>query len=60
MLLTEGWDCPSGRSSHEERGLKLRVDGQAVLAAGRSSHEERGLKYHNGKFRQLAAKSLLA
>ena len=33
------------RSSHEERGLKLRLELADSLDLGRSSHEERGLKF---------------
>ena len=33
------------RSSHEERGLKLKMDVSKYFYRSRSSHEERGLKY---------------
>ena len=35
----------TGRSSHEERGLKLRTRSAPGAGGSRSSHEERGLKY---------------
>ena len=43
----DGAPQSGGRSSHEERGLKLLVHLHLLLLLCRSSHEERGLKYRS-------------
>ena len=48
------------RSSHEERGLKLKMDVSKYFYRSRSSHEERGLKCYNLWLCERTTKSLLA
>ena len=46
MSERSGVAVTPSRSSHEERGLKFKIDyHENTKSCGRSSHEERGLKY---------------
>ena len=50
----------SGRSSHEERGLKSIVTDESAARGSRSSHEERGLKWELAREMVGVLVSLLA